>query len=164
MNYALTFLLFIVAVISVPPAYADDTDRYDPDRAIELSQAAIGRVIGDYEFIDRNGANVRLRRDHAGRPFVISMIFTSCHHVCPATTKHLDTAIASAREALGDDSFDVVTIGFDVANDTPQAMAAFARRQGYRPNRLAIFECNTGYDQSHQRRSRLRFFSHATRI
>jgi len=58
------------------------------------------------------------------------MIFASCHHVCPATTKHLAKAVESAREALGSDSFDVVTIGFDVANDTPQAMAAFARRQG----------------------------------
>ena len=76
------------------------------------------------------GAPVRLREDHAGRPLVISMIFTSCHHVCPATTKHLAEAVEAARDALGTDSFDVVTIGFDAAHDTPQAMAAFARRQG----------------------------------
>jgi len=38
--------------------------------------------------------------------------------------------VDAAREALGTDSFDVVTIGFDVAHDTPDAMGAFARKQG----------------------------------
>lgn len=38
--------------------------------------------------------------------------------------------VRAAREALGSDSFEVVTIGFDTANDTPDAMAAFAREQG----------------------------------
>ncbi len=110
--------------------FAQDADRYDPDKALERSQNAIGQAIGDYKLLDQFGNTVNLRSDYAGRPLVISMIFTSCHHVCPATTKHLDKAVDSAREALGNDSFDVVTIGFDVATDTPQAMAAFARRQG----------------------------------
>jgi protein SCO1/2 len=111
-------------------AIAQEDERYNADRALEISQAAVGNTIGDYELTDHLGAPVRLRNDHAGRPLVISMIFTSCHHVCPATTKHLATAVEAAREALGTDSFDVVTIGFDVARDTPKAMGAFARRQG----------------------------------
>ncbi len=111
-------------------ALAEEDGRYDPDRALQISQAAVGKTIGDYELLDHLGAPVRLREDHAGRPLVISMIFTSCHHVCPATTKHLATAVEVAREALGTDSFDVVTIGFDTAHDTPEAMGAFARRQG----------------------------------
>ena len=122
---ALTFLLVILAAASTA---ADD--RYDPNAAMQRSQAAIGQIIGDYEFIDSTGATVRLRNDHAGKPLVISMIFTSCHHVCPRTTQHLADAVDVAREALGEESFDVVTIGFDVTNDTPEAMAAFARRQG----------------------------------
>jgi len=122
-------LLFASFVLSLT-ASAEEDDRYDPDRALQISQAAVGNTIGDYELTDRLGAPVRLRRDHAGRPLVISMIFTSCHHVCPATTKHLATAVDAAREALGTDSFDVVTIGFDVAHDTPEAMGAFARKQG----------------------------------
>jgi len=116
-------------------AVAETDDRYDPDRALAISRAAIGNTIGDYELTDRNGAPVRLRTDHAGHPLVISMIFTSCHHVCPATTKHLAEAVEAARDALGNDSFDVVTIGFDTAHDTPTAMGAFARRQGVKaPN------------------------------
>lgn len=125
---ALTSFAMTLAVLVAPFSTADD--RYDPDAAMKFSQAAIGHQIGDYELLDRFGRSVKLRSDHAGRPLVISMIFTSCHHVCPATTKHLADAVEAAREALGDDSFDVLTIGFDVTNDTPQAMAAFARRQG----------------------------------
>jgi protein SCO1/2 len=58
------------------------------------------------------------------------MIFTSCHHVCPAITRHLATAVDAAREALGEDSFQVLTIGFDTPVDTPDAMRVFARKQG----------------------------------
>jgi protein SCO1/2 len=123
-------ILLLAATLLIANGSAADDDRYDPDRALQLSQQAIGRTIGDYDLLDEFSNSVNLRSDYAGKPLVISMIFTSCHHVCPATTKHLATALESAREALGSDSFNVVTIGFDVANDTPQAMAAFARRQG----------------------------------
>jgi len=122
--------ILLAALLLPLAASAQDDDRYNPEMALEISQAAVGKTIGDYELLDHLGAPVKLRSDHAGRPLVISMIFTSCHHVCPQTTKHLATAVDAAREALGTDSFDVVTIGFDVAHDTPQAMGAFARKQG----------------------------------
>lgn len=107
--------------------FADD--RYDPDTALQISQAAVGRILGDYQFTDRLNRQVRIS-DFAGKPVVVSMIFTSCHHVCPMTTKHLDQSVADARAALGSDSFEVLTIGFDSARDTPDAMRAFAREQG----------------------------------
>jgi len=125
-----TIALLAAAILLPLPLAAQQHDRYDPDRALQLSQAAIGKTIGDHELLDHLGAPVMLRSDHAGRPLVISMIFTSCHHVCPQTTKHLAKAVNVAREALGTDSFDVVTIGFDTAHDTSEAMGAFARRQG----------------------------------
>lgn len=119
-----------LAVLFLPLVlFAQQDDRYDPDNALEISQAAVGNIIGDYALLDHLGAPVNLRTDHEGKPLVISMIFTSCHHVCPQTTKHLNEAVDAAREALGTDSFDVVTIGFDVAHDTPKAMGAFARKQ-----------------------------------
>lgn len=123
-------MTLVIATLFLPPVLLAQDNRYDPDRALEISQAAVGNTIGDYELLDHLGAPVGLRSDHAGKPLVISMIFTSCHHVCPQTTKHLATAVEAAREALGTESFDVVTIGFDVAHDTPKAMGAFARRQG----------------------------------
>jgi protein SCO1/2 len=107
----------------------DVDGRYDADNALRISQAAIGKEIGDHEFVDRLNRQVRLR-DYAGKPLVVSMIFTSCHHVCPTTTRHLDDAVGAAREVLGEESFEVVTIGFDAARDSPDAMRAFAREQG----------------------------------
>ena len=54
------------------------------------------------------------------------MIYTSCHHVCPTITKNLATAVDIGREALGDDAFNVVTVGFDWAVDTPDRMRLYA--------------------------------------
>jgi protein SCO1/2 len=104
-------------------------DQYNADAALSISQAAVGKAVGDHAFIDRLNRNVSLG-DFKGKPLVVSMIFTSCHHVCPTTTIHLAEAVDAAREALGNDSFEVITIGFDAARDTPDAMRAFAREQG----------------------------------
>ena len=123
----LPLLLLLVPCLAAGQSAGED--RYDADRALQISQAAIGRTIGDHEFIDRINRKVRLH-EFAGKPLVISMIFTSCHHVCPTTTRHLDVAVDAAREVLGEDSFEMVTIGFDAARDTPDAMRAFAREQG----------------------------------
>ncbi|MDX1405062.1 MAG: SCO family protein [Woeseiaceae bacterium] len=120
-------LLFLL--LGTAPLIAQANAAYDADRALGISQAAIGNRIGNYAFTDQLNRQVTLH-DFAGRPLVISMIFTSCHHVCPTTTRRLDEAVAAAREVLGDDSFEVVTIGFDAAADTPEAMRAFAREQG----------------------------------
>ncbi len=104
-------------------------DSYSEDEALEISQAAIGQELANLEFTDSFGQPVKLA-DYAGQPLLVSLIFTSCHHVCPALTRHLNTAVDAAREALGHDSFKVVTIGFDTANDTPERMRDFARKQG----------------------------------
>jgi protein SCO1/2 len=130
MNTNQTIAFLATALLLPLFATAQQDDRYNPESALQISQAAVGNMIGDYELFDHLGMPVKLRSDHAGRPLVISMIFTSCHHVCPQTTQHLAKAVGVAREALGNDSFDVVTIGFDTAHDTPEAMGAFARRQG----------------------------------
>jgi len=102
---------------------------YSADDALKISQAAIGRELANLEFTDSFGRPVKLA-DYAGRPLLVSLIFTSCHHVCPTLTRHLETAVDAARDALGKDSFGVVTIGFDTINDTPDRMRDFANKQG----------------------------------
>jgi protein SCO1/2 len=102
---------------------------YSEEQALEISQAAIGRELAKLQFTDSVGQQVSLD-DYSGQPLLISMVFTSCFHVCPTLTRHLKVAVGAAREALGDDSFQVVTIGFDIANDTPERMQDFAREQG----------------------------------
>lgn len=127
-----SWLQLLLRMLLLAPLVAGaevDAVRYDADNALRISQGAIGGPIGDYTFTDGLNRTVRLS-DYAGKPLVISMIFTSCHHVCPTTTRHLDGAVDAAREALGPESFEVVSIGFDSAHDTPSAMQAFAREQG----------------------------------
>jgi protein SCO1/2 len=123
-RYAIPLILVLSAAASAAP-----TPGYDKDTALGISQDAIGNTLGHYEFTDPLNRKVDLR-DNAGKPLLISMIFTSCHHVCPMTTKNLGEAVRAARETLGNDSFDVVTVGFDTLRDTPDAMRAFARAQG----------------------------------
>lgn len=122
-------LVCIAALMAVASAAWALDNPYDPERALQISQAALGTVVADYPFVDRQGRKVSLR-DFAGEPLVLSMIFTSCHHVCPTTTRHLAQANDAAREVLGEDSFTVLTIGFDTLHDSPEAMRGFAREQG----------------------------------
>ncbi|NIR30282.1 MAG: SCO family protein [Gammaproteobacteria bacterium] len=101
---------------------------FDRKQAMARSQAAIGQVLGDHVLRDRTGQQVHLA-DFRGRPLVVSLIYTSCFHICPRTTRHLAKVVRTARDALGEDSFAVATLGFDVAVDTPAAMREFAKRQ-----------------------------------
>ena len=121
----LTLLTSQASAQSTGNAQAQD---YDSDTALKHSQAAIGNLLRDAELRDVNG-NVLGLTDFSGKPLLISLIFTSCYHTCPVTTRHLAKAVANAREVLGKDSFNVVTIGFDTLHDTPGSMADFARSQ-----------------------------------
>ena len=102
---------------------------YDRDEALAISQAAIGTRLEDYRLRDIDGQAFDMARLR-GRPLVVSMVYTSCHHVCPMITRSLVDIVDVAREALGDDSFAVVTIGFDWKVDSPERMRQFARQQG----------------------------------
>ncbi len=98
----------------------------DEKEALKISQNAIGKQLGEYTFVNSNGRQVRLS-DYRGKPLVIDMIYTHCPFVCATKTRNLD-ALKLSREALGADSFNVLTIGFDTENDTPEAMGSFASR------------------------------------
>ena len=64
-------LLLVLLLGAAALADADTPDRYDPEAALQLSQQAIGRSLGDYAFTDELGQPVNLRRDYAGKPLVI---------------------------------------------------------------------------------------------
>lgn len=101
---------------------------FDGKQVFQISQAAIGNQLGDYTFLDRSGRTVRLS-DYRGKPLVISMIYTHCPFVCATITRNL-SALKESQAALGEDSFGVLTVGFDTENDTPEAMDDFAKRMG----------------------------------
>ncbi|MEE9157724.1 MAG: SCO family protein [Gammaproteobacteria bacterium] len=102
---------------------------FDEATALQISQGAIGRDVGDHRLLDVAGEPRHLDEFH-GRPLVISLIYTSCSHTCPVLTQNLAGVVKVAQEALGEDSFNVVSIGFDAPVDTPERMRVYAHEQG----------------------------------
>jgi protein SCO1/2 len=124
--FRLLLFLCIVAGVSAGHA-ATGAATYERDDALAVSQGAIGEVINNYILRDTAGQPFELS-SLRGKPLVISMIYTSCHHVCPTITRNLGKTVSIAREALGQDAFNVVTIGFDWRVDTPDRMREFESR------------------------------------
>lgn len=101
----------------------------DESAALAASQAAIGRQLGDYPFIDQNGRPLRLS-SLRGKPVVLSLVYTSCFRICSGLTLHLRDVVSEAQRALGPDTFTVLTVGFDTPNDTPERMRLYAEERG----------------------------------
>jgi protein SCO1/2 len=104
--------------------------RYDEATALKLSQAAIGRTLdASYRFTTSDGRSITLG-ELRGKPLVVNLVYTGCYHVCPVITQTVARSARIAWGSLGTDSFRVVTIGFDTANDSPDRMRNFARERG----------------------------------
>lgn len=99
---------------------------FDEKEALKISQSAIGKQLGDYKFLNHDGRTVRLS-DYRGKPLIIDMIYTHCPFVCATKTRNLEV-LKQSQDALGVNSFGVLTIGFDTDNDTPEAMDDFGKR------------------------------------
>jgi protein SCO1 len=131
-SFFTTFALVLLFSFSVEVLSAThDTpveDKYDKEKALALSQAALNRSIGSYQFLDQDKNPIDITQ-YRGKPLIISLIYTSCHHICPTLTKSLAEIVEIARAALGEESFSVITIGFDTAVDSPERMRLYARER-----------------------------------
>jgi protein SCO1 len=110
-------------------ATAAHASRMSEAEALRTSQAAIGRTVGGVELVTADGERLTFE-ELRGRPVVLSLVYTSCYHVCSGLTLRLRETVKVAREALGADTFTVVTVGFDTPNDTPERMQSYARERG----------------------------------
>jgi len=119
----------ILALVLATVAPAGAGSRLDPDVALQASAGAIGRTLGDYRLLDGSGDGVQLVA-FRGKPLVINLAYTGCTQSCPLVVQSLYDAVDAAHDVFGPDSFRVVTIGFDSAQDTPARMRAYARSQG----------------------------------
>jgi protein SCO1/2 len=117
-----------VSALALLGAAAPAHAAFDEAAALRASQQALGREVRDVSFVTAAGERVRLA-DLRGKPVVISMIYTSCAGICPATTRQLAAAVRVARGALGPSGFTVLSVGFDTLRDTPQALREFATAQ-----------------------------------
>jgi protein SCO1 len=106
---------------------------FDGSRALQVSQAAIGRELSpDIAFMDQDGRR-RSLGEFRGHPLIVSPVYTSCFGICPTTTTRLRDVAGIASAVLGPGSFTVLTVGFDTANDTPGRMREFAAERGKFP-------------------------------
>jgi protein SCO1 len=125
----LSVCLMAVCVFSSQAKAANTGPEYDRDEALSQSQAAVGELLGDFTFTGVSGQSFRVSALR-GKPLVVSMIYTSCHNICPTITRTLQETVGIAREALGDDSFAVISVGFDWRIDTPGRMQVYGRQFG----------------------------------
>jgi protein SCO1/2 len=103
---------------------------FDEAAALKVSQSAIGRTLdATYRFTSSEGRTLTLG-ELRGKPLVVSLVYTSCYHVCPTITQTVANTVKIAREALGEASFNVITVGFDSAVDTPERMRGYRRERG----------------------------------
>ncbi|MDQ2633143.1 MAG: SCO family protein [Pseudomonadota bacterium] len=119
-------IIAAAACLATSPAAAA---RIDPAEALAASEAAIGNATGDHRLLRGDGTTLTLS-ELKGRPLVVSLVYTSCSTVCPTGTETLKDSVAKARKALGSDTFQVLTLGFDARNDTPKRMHMFAVDHG----------------------------------
>lgn len=117
--------LFCLLVPSLPSI----ATQYDRGQAVDISQAVVGQPLGEHRLRGTDGQVFDLS-SLSGKPLVVSMIYTSCHHVCPLITRNLADTVDVAQDALGDDAFSVATVGFDWRVDTPERMRQYASQQG----------------------------------
>ena len=96
------------------------------DTALNVSQGAIGSSVPDFTFQSADSSKIALH-DLRGKPLLVTMIYTGCADVCPTIIESLAVAAETAEDALGKGSFNIITIGFDTRNDTPDRMRSFAR-------------------------------------
>ena len=125
----------MAAPVHAVGAGAATTSGFDEQAALRLSQGVVGKTPGEHVFTDRAGRRVTLGA-YRGKPLLVNFVYTGCGHVCPTATRFLARAVGEAERALGARNFGVLTIGFNLPFDSPQAMADFARRHGVgdRPN------------------------------
>lgn len=134
----LIILLSLALIVSVPiqlTAAGPDAESLETirgfqyDTALKASQDAIDTTPSDYPLTDHTGRMLKLS-DFRGKPLVLSLVYTSCFHICPMTTRNLHKVVRKAQEALGKESFSVAVLGFDAQHDSPREMGFYAKKQG----------------------------------
>ncbi len=80
------FVAGLAVALQAPSARAAAEPDYR--KALETSQAAIGRTTGEFRFTDSAGRPVTLAqlRD---KPLVVSFVYTGCFQACPVATQFL---------------------------------------------------------------------------
>ena len=123
-------LLLLMALSNAKAAVGVPVDEkaklgLDANAALRISQAALGNQISDFTLLDREGRTVRLSQ-YRGKPLLVSMVYTGCFQACPTATRQLQEALQADQANFDTRQFNVISIGFNQPEDTPQALKSFA--------------------------------------
>lgn len=119
--FALTAVLLLGTAASSPPAA--------PSRAT-ADRDAVSVEIPDVELVDQDGRAVRLNDLVEGRIVAVNFVFTACTTICAPLTA---TFAKLQSELGGEEGVHLITISLDPPADTPEALAAYARRFDRKP-------------------------------
>jgi len=132
-RWRILLLIFALAgpfpVLSQHPGQQDSSPLLDKDKSLSFSQSVIGKIPDNYQLITQDRKTVSLY-DYRGKPLVVNFIYSSCYHTCPVMTTNLNGIMKIAKEAVGKDSFHVISLGFDAKVDTPERLRLFATQRG----------------------------------
>ncbi|MEK6725456.1 MAG: SCO family protein [Deltaproteobacteria bacterium] len=117
------FFLLSFFFLYFQASYAAEPPKSEQKTSVVKSEDVIGHKIGEYRLIDHNGKEFSTS-EFAGKPFVVSFIYTSCIHICPTITLSLSNVVKEKTGRLGKD-FNILTVSFDPDKDTPQKLKEF---------------------------------------
>jgi len=142
MNWFIAILLFALPILTaaqqphherpdepqvLAPGYSEL--KFPAPPAGSYSLPSLGNA-ADGELVDSTGKNATLHALYEGKTIVLSFIYTACPDVngCPLATFVLSRVQRrlSSDERLND-KVRLLTVSFDPVNDSPQAMASYAR-------------------------------------
>jgi|CXWL01.1.fsa_nt_gi protein SCO1/2 len=113
--------LAIVLVALAPPATAQETETFTPDR------------IPDAALVDQDGRKVQFYTDLvAGKVVVVNFIFTTCTTICPPMGASFGKLQKSLGERAGRDVH-LISLSIDPLTDTPPRLLAWAEKFGRTP-------------------------------
>lgn len=125
-------------------SWIENVKRTGETRKIKTGQAggepaaapllSVGDPMPDYEFVDENGAGLKLSDLH-GMPVALTFVFSRCPvpEYCPSMMRKFnEVRELLAADPAAPDKFRLLTISFDTWNDTPEIMKRWGEAFGHR--------------------------------
>ncbi len=84
-------------------------------------------AVPEFSFRDQGGKSFGSNQ-LSGRPYLAAFMFTRCPSICPRLTKRMKEIDAAVKKA--DKNLQLVSFSVDPEHDTPEVLAAYAKKHG----------------------------------
>ncbi len=98
----------------------------------ELNKESLYQVTSTWRTSE--GKSIQLR-EFAGKPVLITMVYTKCNYTCPMMVTKLKSIEAAAGE---NSNLRIVLVSFDSKNDTPEVLAKFMKEKNLDGTRWTV--------------------------